>query len=259
MEFALAIGGFLAGGAFGSFFSASALAWMENRPVFVKRSVCSHCGKTLSPAQLVPIFSFIALGGKCGYCGARIPVFHFFIEFLSAILCALFAVTHGPQWLTLLYMPVCAALVTAAAIDIKTHLLPDFITLGCLAFLPFIVFFNARLTMIDALAGYIAGGGIPLLMHFIFRWVRKKDCLGFGDIKLFALGGALAGWQSLPFIFFFSSVCGILAFLSICLHDRTSDLWNRELPFGPFICSAVILVLLMPQLPGMAYNLLTLR
>lgn len=251
----LALAGFLTGAVLGSFASASSLAWIENRPIFRKRSICDHCGKALSSLQLVPVGSYLALRAKCGYCGGRIPAFHFYVELVSSLLCALFAVCYGLQWLTVFYMIVGTAMVAASAIDIKTRLLPDAVTVGCLALLPPIVAFDDRLTLLDAVLGYILGGGIPLALYLFFKAVRKKECLGFGDIKLFAFGGALTGWYALPFVLFFSSITGIVVFAIIGLFAEKKDLWKFELPFGPFICTAVLAVLLMPSLPGMVYKM----
>ncbi len=250
----LAFAGFLAGAVLGSFASASSMAWIEKRPIFRKRSICDHCGKALSSLQLVPVCSYLVLRAKCGYCGGRIPAFHFYLELVSSLLCALFAVCYGLQWLTVFYMIAGTAMVAASSIDIKTHLLPDIVTIGCLALLPPIIALDDRLTLMDAVLGYVWGGGIPLSLYLLFRVVRKKDCLGFGDIKLFAFGGALAGWHALPFVLFFSSITGIVVFAIIGLFAEKKDLWELELPFGPFICAAVLAVLLMPDLPGMAYN-----
>lgn len=258
MQIMLAIGGFLAGGALGSFASAAALAWLGHRPVFVKRSSCSHCGKTLSPLQLAPILSYILFRGKCACCGGPIPVFHFFVELFSALVCALLAARLGAHWLAVAYMPIGVALVAASAIDIKSGLLPDFITLGCLILAPPIIALNPDLTIMDAAIGYILGGGIPFLLYLLFKFARKKEGLGFGDIKLYALGGALTGWHALPFIFFFSAFAGIFAFAIICVFAGKRDLWNRELPFGPCICASIIVILLWPGLPGLTYGALLL-
>lgn len=255
MEILSAIGGFLAGAALGSFFSATALAWLEHRPVLITRSVCDHCGKKLPARCLVPVVSYLFLRGKCACCGGKIPAFHFFVEISSALVCALVAMRAGPHLIAVFYMPVASALVTASAIDIKSGLLPDFITLGCLVFVPPLVFLNPDLTLKDAVIGYAAGGGMPLLLYLLFRLVRKKEALGLGDIKLYALGGALTGWHALPFLFFFSAFAGILVFGIYCLLGEKMDLWNREIPFGPSICAAILAILLWPQLPGLVYGL----
>ncbi len=204
----LAFAGFLAGAVLGSFASASSMAWIEKRPIFRKRSICDHCGKTLSSLQLVPVCSYLVLRAKCGYCGGRIPAFHFYLELVSSLLCALFAVCYGLQWLTVFYMIAGTAMVAASSIDIKTHLLPDIVTIGCLALLPPIIALDDRLTLMDAVLGYIWGGGHSTLAVFAFQGRKEKRLPGIWRYQTLRL------WRS----------AGRLARLAICiiffLHNR---------------------------------------
>src|SRR3989344_5301589 len=59
---------------------------IEKEEGFVKgRSYCSHCKHTLSWADLVPVFSFIFLGGKCRYCHKKISVQYPLVEMLTGL------------------------------------------------------------------------------------------------------------------------------------------------------------------------------
>lgn len=248
----LSLFGAMAGGCLGSFASAQIWAWLNGQSLDGKRSVCNACQKKLNALELVPVFSYLALRGRCGKCGHKIPAFHFWVELLSALAGACFAARYGFDWRTVLYTLVAAALAAASAADFYAHVLPDSVTLGSLALVPFILLANPELSPLSALIGYAVGGGIPLLLWHMFKLLRHKDCLGLGDVKLFALGGALTGWQALPFLCFFAAAAGILAFACLCAKAKTIS-WNSEIPFGPFICTAIFFILLFPDLPRIFY------
>lgn len=253
MIFRLVFGAMI-GGALGSFVSATTWAWLHHEPCRRRRSICGHCGRELAAWQLVPVLSWLFLRGKCAYCSHAIPVFHFLVELASMVLCALVAGIYGLNWLALCYMILAAALVAASAADIVRGLLPDYVTIGCVALVPPIVLLNPQLTAAESFVGYVAGGGVPLLLGMAFRQLRRKDGLGYGDIKLFALGGALTGWQALPFMWFCSALAGIAAFVLLAFLKEYD--WKRELPFGPFIAGIIMLILLCPWLPPACYQLL---
>ena len=59
------------------------------------RSVCLHCGHRLSRLELIPIFSFLFLGGKCKKCKTKIGLIEFFSEIMMAIIFASFAFHTG--------------------------------------------------------------------------------------------------------------------------------------------------------------------
>lgn len=72
----------LFGAIFGSFASALIPRLKEKRNMSRERSVCPSCGHTLGVLDLFPILSFALLGGKCRYCKAKIPAYHFLLECL---------------------------------------------------------------------------------------------------------------------------------------------------------------------------------
>lgn len=257
MSIFLTIMGFCAGAVLGSFASATVWAWLrqEKPPIF--RSLCDSCGHILPPRDLVPLFSYLALRGQCSFCGARIPPFHFRVELASACAAALAAAIYGAQWLTLALILLIVALIAASAADMVSGYLPDFLTLGCIPLIPAIALLSPRLSLMDAGSGFALGAGLPLLLRFIFKIRFHKESLGMGDVKLFALGGGVAGWQNLPLLFFLSSMSAICFFTlaHIWKKDPARPLFGQELPFGPFISLAIIALLLFPQISGYFYGL----
>lgn len=257
MTIFLSLIGFCAGASLGSFASATTWAWLrhESPPIF--RSLCDRCGHILRTRDLIPLASYLVLRGKCSFCGAKIPPFHFWIELASACAGALITVRYGSQWLTLPSLFLAVALIAASAADMASGYLPDFLTLGCVLLIPAIAFLSPQLSFTDACIGYALGAAIPLCLYLIFKICLHKESLGMGDVKLFALGGGVAGWQNLPMLFFLSSVSAICFFTlaHIWKRDPYRPLFGQELPFGPFISLAIITMLLFPQISAYFYGL----
>lgn len=162
-----------------------------------RHSICPKCNHQLHMADLVPLFSWLMLGGKCRYCQVKVPARYFAVELFTGIVWAAiwyqFFIVSGADWgQGIAYMLASAALVAIIWIDWELYLIPDQIN----AFLAFVgIAFNIYLYAIDspvketwgipsALAGWITGvaviWGIALLGLVAFR----KDAMGHGDIKM---------------------------------------------------------------------------
>ena len=92
--FILCVFGAVWGGIWASFLEC--MVWRLQRGIpLSKRSYCPSCGHKLSPLDLVPVFSWFLLGGKCRYCGAKIPVSHTVSEIAFAIISVLCILQYG--------------------------------------------------------------------------------------------------------------------------------------------------------------------
>ena len=120
-------------------------------------------------------------------------------------------------------------------IDLKHFLLPDIMTftgmfLGLLG-----SFFSEHRSPLSSLLGLVIGGGGSWFFCWFYEKTRKKEGMGFGDVKLIAWLGALGGLNSLGFILFASSFLGaIVGVFVIVFFKATRD---TALPFGPFLIS----------------------
>ena len=242
-----ALFGAVLGAVFGSFISATVWAWLRNRKNSLKRSICDKCGQQLPALALIPVFGFILLKGKCHICGRKIPLFHFVMEIIPACLGWLIGNLYGIGLLSLCYIILASGLTAASAVDFLCRRLPDFITLGSLALLPPVLAARPELSPAAALAGYLIGGGLPLGLFLAFKYLRHKQAIGLGDVKLFALAGAFLDPFALPLLFLLSAGCGIVILVGIAAFTR-KPLWSYRLPFGPCICASFLLLLLFPAI-----------
>jgi len=216
----------------------------EPRPRYnlvVPRSACPSCGHMITAAENVPVLSWLALRGKCSACGTKISARYPMVEILGAILAAAAVWRFGPTWQG---VAACAFLWTLLAltfVDFDTQLLPDDLTLpllwgGLLASL-FGLFAPLRDAVIGAMAGYL----VLWTIYWLFKLIRGKEGMGYGDFKLLAALGAWLGWKALPLIILGSSVVG--AFIGISLVVFKGRDHNVPLAFGPYLAIAGMLAL----------------
>jgi leader peptidase (prepilin peptidase)/N-methyltransferase len=211
----------------------------ENPPRYnlaVPRSACPECGHRIGALENIPIVSYLALHGACSACRKPISARYPFIEALGGLLAA-GAIWHfGPSWQGGAACVLLWALIALTFIDFDTQLLPDSVTLpllwgGLLANL-FALFVPLRDAVIGAIAGYLA----LWIVYWLFRLIRGKEGMGYGDFKLLAALGAWLGWQMLPLIVLLSSVVGaVIGILLIVFKGRDH---NVPLAFGPYLAIA---------------------
>tara|TARA_B100001769_G_scaffold208486_1_gene167923 strand:- start:72 stop:449 length:378 start_codon:yes stop_codon:yes gene_type:complete len=92
---------------------------------------------------------------------------------------------------------------------------------------------------INSLIGGILGYGIIFSIIYFYKQVRKKEGMGLGDAKLFAVIGFWFGWISIPFIIFLSSVIALISVLPSLI--KKSKEMSSEIPFGPYIIIATLI------------------
>jgi prepilin signal peptidase PulO-like enzyme (type II secretory pathway) len=98
---------------------------LETEKTLKGRSFCPHCKHTLSWKDLIPVFSFAILGGKCRYCKNKISWQYPAVELATALVfLAIFAHTASPTNLLFLFY-IAASLVAIFVYDLKHYLIPD--------------------------------------------------------------------------------------------------------------------------------------
>jgi leader peptidase (prepilin peptidase)/N-methyltransferase len=209
-------------------------------PVVFARSRCAVCGRTLTPFELVPLLSWLALAGRCRGCrspiGMQAPAIE--LGFLAVAAWAVLAVPAGWVWLS------CAlgwALLTLAVIDLRHLWLPDALTLPLVAAGLAAGTLTGTAPPASLFLGAALGFAVPWALRAIWlRW-RRMEALGLGDAKLLAAAGAWVGWQGLPGVLLLASVATLAVVLARALWRRQLERSER-IPFGPALCLAFWLV-----------------
>ncbi|MHB8255170.1 MAG: prepilin peptidase [Acidiferrobacter sp.] len=205
-------------------------------------SHCPQCHAPLGIRDNIPLLGFLMLRGRCRHCHTAIPMRYFLIEALTT-LAAVATVAHfGMTLRGALAFVLAAALIALSFIDMKEQILPDIITLPLLWLGLFANVMGLYTSLRSAVLG-AAGAYIFLWLVFhAFRLATGKEGMGYGDFKLFALGGAWLGWELLPLVLLLASLTGALYGMILILTGRTSR--GTPMPFGPFLCAAIWISLL---------------
>ncbi len=216
------------------------------RPILWARSECETCGRRLSPLELVPILSFLALRGRCRGCGAPIGLGTLAVELAAlavAIAATLCSDDPAAAWSNAIFGWTLLAL---AWIDAERMLLPDLLTLpllllglGCAAL-------TAPDTLTDRTLGAALGYTLFRAIAILYRRLRGADGLGEGDAKLLAACAAWLGATMLAPLLLLSALTGLALAASLRVTGRLPTRQTR-LPFGPCLAlSAWLLRLWWP-------------
>lgn len=206
------------------------------------RSACPHCGHRISALENIPVFSYLALRGKCASCKAPISARYPAVELLTAALSALLIWRFGAGLAGLATLLFAYLLIAMTFIDADTQLLPDDLTLPLL-WAGLLVNLNGTFaTLPDAVLGAAAGYLILWTIYWLFKLATGKEGMGYGDFKLLAALGAWLGWGMLPMIILLSSVVG--AAVGIFLIVFTKRGRDNPIPFGPYLAAAGMIALL---------------
>lgn len=217
----------------------------ENASVVFPASHCPKCEHTLAWYENIPVLSYIVQLGKCRHCKTSISLQYPIVELLTGLLTAALVHSFGLTVTTLGYFLFIAALIVIIFIDIHLQIIPDVISLPGIVLGFLFSFINPGVDWLDSLIGILAGGGVLYAVATLYFVLRKQDGMGGGDIKLLAMLGAFLGWQSLPFIVFFSSFTGSIIGLSAMAVQKKGGM--TRIPFGPFLSVAGICYLFFAQ------------
>jgi len=228
---------FLAGLILGSFLNSLAYSLYYKLPLW-RRSFCPKCKKNIKIKDLMPLLSFIFLGGKCRFCKGKISWQYFVVELATGLVFVLFFVKYGALNLFLcrdLFFAL--ILIFLFVFDLKYYLILDKIVLPALI-LAIIVSLASGLGFLNLIIGILIGALFFGLQHII----SKGSWVGEGDIKLGALIGAMLGWPLVILALALAYIIGgaVAVFLLASARKKFGDI----LPMGTFLTAAAIIVLL---------------
>ena len=206
------------------------------RPILIGRSSCDHCGRHLSPADLIPIIAYLWQRGRCRICGGTLRSFYPIIE-LAATAVAISAALVLSGWLLWASVYLGWSLLVLAVIDLRHKLLPDPITLPLILAGISVTFLNTPDRLQDHVIAAVLGFSSLAALAWTYRRLRQQDGLGLGDAKLFAAAGAWLGWVALPGLLVAASVSALIfALLGTLRGDALTA--TKALAFGPFLALA---------------------
>ena len=233
------------GGLWGSFANVCIYRLPLDKGVVSGRSYCPKCKKQITWKDNIPIISYFLLNGKCRKCKKPISSQYALVEFLSILFFTIIYFLYGITLTTVLLMVLSLSFIIIFFIDLKHFIIPNEITFSMMV-LGFIKSFDPNLNSIfpnyiNSLIGGLLGYGIIWSIIYFYKQVRKKEGMGLGDAKLFAVVGFWFGWLAIPFIIFLSSVIALLSVVpSLLKNSRTM---SSQIPFGPYIIIGTLIYL----------------
>lgn len=226
---------FIFGTIIGSFLNVVVLRLGTGESIVSGRSRCYSCGTELSWYELVPLFSFLAQGGRCRTCRSRISAQYAIIEFLTG---AVFAVVlartpFDPTNISgvtaiAAELTFWAAFIALVAYDVRHKILPDLLSaiIACAAL-------AYRFSAGEFWPALLLSAGIAGL--FAAMWlISGGRWMGLGDAKLFFGVSMFLGWPLAIMAALFSFWSGALVGVALMITQRNVTM-KTELPFAPYI------------------------
>ena len=254
MYFSLLLLFFVLGAVFGSFYNVVGYRVPKGESLLYPSSHCTKCNHKLGPLELIPILSYLFLGGKCKKCKDKISWFYPIFEFSSGVLFALSYVAYGFSLECLLSIVFISMLLIIIISDYQTMIIPDSVLIVFSIMILIIKFFivgigGVGISLLQAIGSF----AFMLLLKLFGDFLFKKESMGGGDIKLLAVFGLMFGFPMSMISVFIAAVIGLPISLIILKKNTT-----HEIPFGPFLAVAAILIVLLKLDINFILNLLTI-
>ena len=226
---------FLFGIVTGSFLNVCILRIPEGKEIVKEPSHCMTCKKRLVWYELIPIASWLCLGGRCSKCKAKISPQYPLVEAGNGILWLLVFWRFGLTPIGALSCLLVSTLLVVALIDARTMEIPPALNWVILALGALAMLFDLA-NWAEHLIGFFA---ISLPLYLIFLATRGRG-IGGGDIKLMAVCGLFLGWKLILLGFFLGCAVGSVVHL---LRMRFAKA-GRVLALGPYLALGVTFALL---------------
>lgn len=217
----------------GSFNNVVAYRVPAGESVVVPPSHCPVCATQLKASDLVPVLSFVVLGGRCRYCRAPIPFVYPLMEIATALLFVLAFWRFGWSGELGVALPLFALLTIVTHTDARLKRIPDAITIPGMVYFAFVRLLYHPLPWQDYVLGFFAAGGLLLLIA-----VTSRGGMGGGDIKLMALAGLALGWQQSLLAFALATLSGGVVGTFLLLTGKVDR--KDTLAFGIFLAIGIV-------------------
>ena len=224
----------------GSFYNVLGLRIVKRESIIKPKSHCEKCGHVLSWYELIPIFSYIFLKGRCRNCKTKLSFLYLFSEFFCGVLFAISFYSFGFAPELIISLTLSSLLIIVTVSDITYMIIPDrFIIISAvLILLTKLIFFGFSTFLNALLSGILAFGVMYLIMKF-GDYIFKKETLGGADVKLmFVVGVTVEPFLAL-LVIIIASMIALPISLVLLVKER-----EHAIPFGPFIVIGVLIVFL---------------
>lgn len=222
---------------------------LKRLSVMSGRSMCPDCGHELATKDLIPLFSWLSVAGKCRYCGKPIPRQYPLVELAAA---GLFVASYiwwptafsaAQTIIFVLWLALLTGLLALLIYDARWKLLPNRLIYPlsliaiAMALVTIIAANSPASTLLNTILAVIVGGGI----FYVLFQVSDGKWIGGGDVRLGWLLGLVAGTPARSLLFIFlGAFGGSLVSIPLLASGRLKR--DSVIPFGPFLIIGAIIV-----------------
>ncbi len=233
--------------AIGSFLNVCIDRLPQGRSIAAVPSHCESCGHRLTPVEMVPVFSYMWLQGRCRDCRDPIPLRLPLVELATAVLFGYVAFRYGVAVQAVVVAAFVSILIVVFVVDLQWSLILNKVVYPGIAFAFLVAPWGPAghglpvpTAYVEALKGVLLGGVVPLAIYLLAR-----GGFGAGDVKLGAMLGLMMGLVPVLVALQLSFlVGGVVAILLLAFKvRRRGDL----IPFGPFLAGAGVVGLFWGQ------------
>ena len=216
----------------GSFLNVCIYRLPRKQSIVWPASRCTSCGRELAWFENVPVFGWLALGGRCRTCRAPVSAMYPIVEAVTGVLFGAAMYWYGATPLGFVRTAFGCAMIVLFVIDLQHRILPNAITVpGAVIGLVISVFLPPG--WVSSLIGVLIGGGVLFAIGETYYRVRGVDGLGMGDVKMLAMIGAFLGWQLALVTLVLASFGGAVLGIGLLATGRGG--MQAALPFGTFL------------------------
>ncbi len=220
---------FWMGAIIGSFINAAAMRTVSEKKWWgSERSVCDSCGRVLTSPDLIPVISYIVLGGRCRSCKAKIPIRHIAAEVVLGVFAAFFFLRFGFSYELLFASLMLPFLLFHALTDIECGYIYDSWAIAMAVTAAVLRLTGGLSAVIDGALGAALGFGFIMIIILVSR-----GGMGFGDAMLMMGVGSFLGWKMTVAALYFGFISGGIVVIPLLILKKVSR--KDSVPLGPFL------------------------
>ena len=213
----------------GSFLSVVAHRVPLGESIVAPRSRCPNCGTQIAAYDNVPLFSYLALRGRCRHCDAKVPATYPLLEAgLAAVFVAILLRYSDDGIEIALGACLAATLATITLTDLEHRVIPNKVLIVAALVAVGLLVAGDR----DALAEHAIAAAIAFAVMFLIAIVYPRG-MGMGDVKLAGVMGLYLGKAVAPALLI-GFAAGALFGLAL-IASRGAEARKQAVPFGPFL------------------------
>lgn len=226
----------------GSFLNVCIYRIPRQESIVFPSSHCTYCSHPLAWYDLIPIFSYLSLKGKCRYCGGVISPQYPIVEFINGVIYLLLFLYFDLTINFIFYSLIISILIIISIIDYFHQIIPDglvlLILVSTIIYKAFIyIIYKTPLSFLDSISGFIGAG-----LLFIIIALVSNGGMGGGDIKLSAALGFILGSKKTLLNILLSFIIGAVFSIVLLLSGKKGR--KDAIPFAPFINISFLITLL---------------